>query len=228
VIAVDGPAAAGKTTVAGELARRIHAVFFDTGVIYRALALVALRHGIDPDDASSLAREALSLDLRIEPASVDDGRLADVVVNGKDETWTIRTPEVDRTVSAVSAHPAVRAALLEKQRAIGRGGRVVMVGRDIGSVVMPNADLKVWLEASLDERARRRVIDLERQGMPRTFDDVRVEMQRRDEIDAGRAASPMKPAADAVIIQTDGLTIDQVVEKIVALIDAKRGNGETA
>lgn len=228
MIAVDGPAAAGKTTVAGELARRIHAVFFDTGVIYRALALVALRHGIDPDDASSLAREALSLDLRIEPASVDDGRLADVVVNGKDETWTIRTPEVDRTVSAVSAHPAVRAALLEKQRAIGRGGRVVMVGRDIGSVVMPNADLKVWLEASLDERARRRVIDLERQGMPRTFDDVRAEMQRRDEIDAGRAASPMKPAADAVIIQTDGLTIDQVVEKIVALIDAKRGNGETA
>ncbi|MGA7672973.1 MAG: (d)CMP kinase [Nitrolancea sp.] len=228
MIALDGPAAAGKTTVASELARRIHAILFDTGVIYRALALVALRDGIGQDDAVSLAREASALDLRVKPASLQDGRLADVIVNGQDETWAIRTPDVDRSVSAVSAHPSVRAALLEKQRAIGRQGRVVMVGRDIGTVVMPNADLKVWLEASIDERARRRAIDLERQGTPRPFNDVRVEMKRRDEIDAGRAASPMKPADDAVVIQTDGRSIDEVVEMIVALIHARPGGGETS
>ncbi len=226
MIAVDGPAAAGKTTVASEVARRLHAIFFDTGVIYRALALVALRHNISPTDAESLSREAASLDLRIEPASIDDGRMADVVVNGRDETWAIRTPEVDRTVSAVSAHPAVRAALLEKQRAIGRQGRVVMVGRDIGTVVMPNADLKLWLEASLDERARRRVLDLDRQGIRQTFDDVRAEMGRRDEIDARRAASPMKPAVDAKVIKTDGLTIDEVIELIVSLVNRNAGTGE--
>ena len=226
MIAVDGPAAAGKTTVASELARRIDAIFFDTGVIYRALALVALRHHIDPNDAQSLAREASSLDLRIDPASMDDGRLADVIVNGRDETWAIRTPDVDRTVSAISAHPSVRAALLEKQRAIGRRGRVVMVGRDIGTVVMPNADVKIWLEASLDERARRRTSDLERQGALRTFEDVRAEMQRRDAMDAGRTASPMKPADDAIVVLTDGLTIDQVVEKLVSLVDSSTGSGD--
>ncbi len=227
MIAVDGPAAAGKTTVASDLARRIHAIFFDTGVIYRALALVALNHHIDPSDAQSLAREAASLDLRIDPASMDDGRFADVIVNGRDETWAIRTPEVDRTVSAISAHPSVRAALLEKQRAIGRRGRVVMVGRDIGTVVMPNADVKIWLEASIDERARRRASDLERQGTCRTFEDVRAEMQQRDAMDAGRAASPMKPADDAIVVPTDGLTINQVVEKLVSLVDSSTGSGDT-
>jgi cytidylate kinase len=226
VIAIDGPAAAGKTTVADRLARRIDALFFDTGVIYRALALLASEQGIDPDDADRLTEAARTLPVSIASPSVDDGRTSDVCLGERDVTWLIRSPEVDRVVSAISAHENVRAALLELQRCIGRSGRVVMVGRDIGTVVMPDADLKIWLDASLDERARRRTLDLERLGTPRTFEDVRAEMSDRDKIDAGRAVAPMKPADDAVVIVTDGLTIDQVVDRIVALLSEQTGAGD--
>lgn len=214
VIAIDGPAAAGKSTVASRLANQIDALFLDTGVIYRALTLAALEQGVAPDDAAALARLAAVLPLRVTAPTVDDGRQCDVLLGEHDVTTAIRTPDVDRSVSAVSAHPNVRAALLDLQREIGRSGRVVMVGRDIGTIVMPDADLKIWLEASIDERARRRALDLERAGKAHDVDAVRVDLLARDQFDAGRSSAPMIRAADAIVVETDGLTIDQVVERI--------------
>lgn len=225
VIAIDGPAAAGKTTVASELARRIDALMFDTGVVYRALALASLEADVEPDNERRLTELASNLPIRVEQPSVDDGRTCNVLLDRRDVTWAIRSPEIDRIVSAVSAHAAVRTALIDLQRAIGRRGRVVMVGRDIGTVVMPDADLKIWLDASLDERARRRVLDLERLGRPTSFEDVRAEMAARDRFDARRAIAPMRPAEDAVIITTDGLTVDEVVDRIIALLESERGIG---
>ncbi len=218
VVAMDGPAAAGKSTVARELARRIDALLFDTGVIYRALALLSLERGIDPSDAVQLATAAEHMPVRVEPATCEDGRACDVWLDSRDVTWAIRAPEVDRVVSAVSAHREVRDALLQVQRDIGHHGRVVMVGRDIGTVVMPDADLKIWLDASLGERARRRVLDLARLGKPHDFEEVRRDMATRDGIDSDRAVSPMKPAPDAVTVNTDGLTVEQVVDRIVGLL----------
>jgi cytidylate kinase len=218
IIAIDGPAAAGKSTVASRLASRIDALFLDTGVIYRALTLAALEQDIAVDDAASLAHLAASLPLRVTPPTVSDGRQCDVWLDERDVTWATRAPEVDRSVSAVAAHPEVRAALLDLQRELGRSGRVVMVGRDIGTVVMPDADLKIWLEASVDERARRRARDLERAGKPHDVDQVRADLLARDRIDAGRSAAPMTRATDAIVVVTDGLSIDEVVERILDLL----------
>jgi cytidylate kinase len=222
VIAIDGPAAAGKSTVASQLAHRLNALFLDTGVIYRTLTFVALERGVDPNDAARLAAIAESLPIRVTPPSQDDGRQSDVWIGDRDITWAIRSPEVDRAVSAVSSHREVRDALLELQRMIGQSGRVVMVGRDIGTVVMPDADLKIWLEASVDERARRRAGDLERAGKPHAFEHVRDELVARDRFDAGRDVAPMEPAADAVIVETDGLTVEQVVERILEILAESR------
>ena len=225
VIAIDGPAAAGKSTVASQLAHRLNALFLDTGVIYRTLAFVALERGVDVNDARRLAAIAESLPMRVTPPSQNDGRQSDVWIDDRDITWAIRSPEVDRSVSAVSAHREVRDALLGLQRMIGQSGRVVMVGRDIGTVVMPDADLKIWLEASIDERARRRARDLERAGKPHEFERVRDELDARDRFDAGRSVAPMAPAADAIVVETDGLTVDQVVERIMDILaESRRGH----
>jgi cytidylate kinase len=220
VVAIDGPAAAGKTTVASKAARRLDALYFDTGAVYRALTLAALEHGIPPGDALRLAGLARRLRIEVRSPSHDDGRLYDVWLEGRDVTWAIRSPEVDRAVSEVSAHPAVRRELLGVQRRIGRSGRVVMTGRDVGTVVMPDADVKIWLDASLEERARRRQAELTGRGTPRDLVDVRWEMAERDRFDATRATSPMRPAEYAVVIQTDPLTIGQVVDRVVALATA--------
>lgn len=217
VIAIDGPAAAGKTAVGSAVARRLDALYFDTGVVYRALTQAALERQVDPNDGLRLAGLAATLEITVAPPSQQDGRLYDVRLEGQDVTWAIRAAEVDRNVSAVSAHPAVRRALLGVQRRIGRSGRVVMAGRDIGTVVMPNADLKVWLDASLDERARRRQQELARRGLDRPLEEIREEMERRDRLDAGRASAPMRVAPDAVVIDTDGRSIAQVVDEIVRL-----------
>ena len=222
VIAIDGPAAAGKSTVASQLARRLNALFLDTGVIYRTLAYIALQRGVDANDGGRLAAIAESLPMRVTPASQGDGRQYDVWFGDRDITWAIRTPEVDRTVSAVSAHREVRAALLGLQRMLGKSGRVVMVGRDIGTVVLPDADLKIWLEASIDERARRRASDLERAGKPHDFEQVRGDLVARDRFDAERAASPMERAPDAVVVESDGLTVEQVVERILEILAETR------
>lgn len=211
--------------MASAAARRLDALFFDTGVVYRALTLAALEYGVPPEDALRLAGLAAQLDIRVTPPSRQDGRFYDVWLEGRDVTEEIRSAAVDRAVSVVAAHPAVRRALLDVQRRIGRSGRVVMTGRDIGTVVMPDADLKIWLDASPEERARRRQRDLARQGIHRSVEEIMEELARRDRLDAERPVAPMAPARDAVVIVTDGRTVDEVVDEIVRLAEGKRARG---
>jgi cytidylate kinase len=214
-IAIDGPAAAGKSTIGEIVATRLDAVYFDTGILYRALTVLAHDSGVDIHDARLLAELAQAMDVRVERSSVADGRQVDVVVNGIDITARLRSAAVDRDVSIVSAHAEVRRALLDHQRQIGRSGAVVMVGRDIGTVVMPDAELKVFLDASPEERARRRLAQLERSGVDADAGTVLSDMRRRDHIDSDRDVAPLRPAADALVVDTDHLTIDQVVDAIV-------------
>ena len=221
VVAIDGPGGAGKSTVAAEVARRIGGLYFDTGVVYRALALVALENGVALDDEAELARLARELRIRVTPPSEQDGRLYDVWLDGRDVTWAIRTPEIDRAASQVAAHREVRSALLGLQREIGRSGRVVMAGRDIGTVVMPDAPVKVWLDASLEERARRRQRDLAARGVVVSLEDVKAELAERDRRDAERAVAPMRPAEDAVVIDTDGRSIEDVVRLVIKVIEER-------
>jgi cytidylate kinase len=202
-IAIDGPAAAGKSTVGAEVARRLDGVYFDTGLLYRAVTLAALRAGVAADDAPRLAQLAAAMQVDVRRPSMDDGRQSDVLLDGVDVTWELRAPEVDRTVSEVSAHPLVRAALLDKQRRIGRSGLVVMVGRDIGSVVLPDADLKVYLDASPEERARRRCAQLREAGKPADYATLLADIRRRDEVDSQRAVSPLRVPDGALVVDSD-------------------------
>ncbi len=215
-IAIDGPAAAGKSTVGEIVARKIDGIYFDTGLLYRALTLLALEHDIAPSDAPALTELASSMDIQIGRPTIDDGRQVDVRLNGRDVTHLLRTPAIDRSVSAVSAHADARLALLEQQRRIGRSGRVVMVGRDIGTVVLPDAELKIYLDASAEERARRRCMQLEEAARPQSYEDVLADMIRRDRLDSERDVAPLVPAADAIVIDSDRLTIEEVADIIVA------------
>jgi cytidylate kinase len=227
VIAIDGPGAAGKSTVAVEVAERLDALLFDTGALYRVATLLALRTGTPIADGEALARLAAGAAIELRPATVDDGRTSDVLLDGEDVTWAIRTPEIDASVSEVSAHLAVREALLDVQRAIADGIGAVLVGRDIGSVVIPDAGLKIYLDASAEERARRRYLDMRRLGIDITFPAILEDLQRRDEYDAGRAVSPLRKADDAIAIVTDGRDVDDIVREIVTLARA-RGIGAGA
>ena len=219
VVAIDGPAAAGKTTVAESLATRLGALFFDTGLLYRAATLRTLRAGVDPADGPAISALLRSCDIAIEPPTAHDGRTSDVLIDGEDVTPLLRTPQIDRHVSAVSAHPVVRDVLLPIQRRIAGRGRVVMVGRDIATVVVPDAGVKVYLDASDEERARRRHRELVGRGLDIPVDDVLAELRRRDTADAGRDASPLRRADDAVVVESDGKTIDQVAEEIAHIAE---------
>lgn len=219
MVAIDGPAAAGKTTVAERLAERIGALFFDTGLLYRAATLLALRAGVDPGDGPAIAGLLRSCDIAIRPPSVADGRTSDVLIAGEDATPLLRTPEIDRHVSAVSAHPVVRDELLPIQRRIAGQGRVVMVGRDIATVVVPDAGVKVYLDASDAERARRRHRELVLRGLDVPADVVLAELRRRDVADASRASSPLRRADDAVVVDSDGKTVDEVTEEIAGIAE---------
>ena len=220
-IAVDGPAASGKSTIAELLAQALGYLYFDTGVMYRAVTLAALRQlqAVTDERVVTLLAETVHIDVR-EP-SQDDGRKSDVLLDGVDITWEIRAPEVDANVSVVSAYPGVRVAMTEQQRRIGKRGRVVMVGRDIGTVVLPDADLKVYMDASVEERARRRFDEVRQRGEAADYEAILASMRRRDEIDSTRKVAPLRPADDAVIVSTDGLSIEQVLEKIQALVKAR-------
>lgn len=220
-IAIDGPAASGKSTVGARLAHRLGYLYFDTGVMYRAVTWAALDRGVAIDDEEAITRLAEELEIRVLRPTLDDGRQYTVLADGRDITWDIRSPEVNQGVSPVSTYLGVRRALTARQRAIGADGGVVMVGRDIGTVVLPEAEIKVYLDASLHERARRRHLEDLRRGKASDMAEVIRDLRRRDRIDSTRAAAPLRPADDAIILDSTNLTADQVVERIVALVGAR-------
>lgn len=214
VIAIDGPAAAGKSTVARELADSLDVLLFDTGALYRCVTLKAVQNNVDLEDEKAIAKIARKAKIKFKEPSVEDGRAADVILDGEDVTWAIRQSEVDANVSMVAAYPAVREALLDAQRDNADGKAVVMVGRDIGTVVTPKAGTKIYLDATVEERARRRYHDMRRQGEDLDFALVLDELRERDFKDSTRAIAPLKAADDAVRIKTDGLDVDEIVGQI--------------
>lgn len=218
-IAIDGTAASGKSTVGSLLAEHLGYVFFDTGIMYRAVTWAALEQGVAINDEEGLARLAEETFIDVELPSVEDGRRYTVRVNGRDVTWDIRKPEVDAAVSPVSAYPGVREALTAQQRRIGNRGHIVMVGRDIGTVVLPEAGLKVFLDATPHERARRRYLEMTSRGANVPFEDVLEAVLWRDEYDSGRAIAPLSQADDAVYIDTTHLTVAEVLSKILSILE---------
>jgi cytidylate kinase len=217
-IALDGPAASGKSTVGVLVARELDYLFFDTGVMYRAITLVALEAGVSVFDEEGCSRLAEETVIDVQPPSVDDGRLTDVLIDGVDKSWDIRTPDVDANVSEVSVYAGVRTALTVQQRRIGIRGRVIMVGRDIGTVVMPDAVLKIYLDASAEERARRRHQERIDRGEESDFQQVLAVVQKRDQIDSGREVAPLRAASDAVVVNSDQMSIEQVFDAIMELV----------
>ena len=217
-IAIDGPAGAGKSTIGALAAERLGYLFLDTGAMYRAVALAASRRGIDPDDADTLSELARTARITIGPPTKQDGRAYTVLLDGSDVTWEIRSAEIDRIVSQVARVPAVRDAMVQQQRALAGQSRVVMVGRDIGTVVLPTADRKIFLTASASERARRREEELASRGERRARQELLHEILRRDQLDTERAVSPLKAADDAVVVQTDGLSVREALDKVLAAI----------
>jgi CMP/dCMP kinase len=213
VITMDGPGGAGKTAVGRRLARELGYRFLDTGVLYRAVTLKALEAGLDLSDAEALA--GLAHDMRIELGQRDDGSTT-IVVDGEDVTARLRDPEIDRNVSIVSPVFGVRQAVLKLQRELAKEGGIVMVGRDIGTVVLPEAPVKFYLDASTEERARRRVAELSAGGVERPFDEVHAELADRDRRDTQREHSPLMPAADAEVVNTDALSEEQVFQLVFA------------
>jgi cytidylate kinase len=220
-IAIDGTVASGKSTIGGLLAERLGYTYLDTGAMYRAVTWIALQRGMDIADEEAITALAQSIEINITLPAVDDGRQYTVYANGQDVTWQIRRPEVDANVSPVSAYPGVRKALTEQQRRIGRRGRIVMVGRDIGTVVLPEADLKIYLDATVEERACRRYWEILERGEEADYEEVLASMRRRDKIDSEREAAPLRPADDAIIIDTTELSIAEVLTKAEKLIWAK-------
>ncbi len=217
IIAIDGPAASGKSTLGGLLARRLGYLYFDTGVMYRAVTWVALQRGVDIADEAAVTALARTLCIDVTPPTADDGRQYTVLADGQDVTWHIRRPEVDANVSPVSAYPGVREALTAQQQRIARRGSIVMVGRDIGTVVLPEADLKLYLDACVEERARRRYREVLARGQSAQYEVVLAAMRRRDHIDSNREAAPLRPAADAVVIDSSLMSIEEVLAKMLSL-----------
>ncbi len=217
IIALDGPAASGKSTLGRSVADALGFLFFDTGVMYRAITWIALQHDMDLSNESAVVSLAQTAQIDIRPPSKNDGRACDVLIGDKDVTWDMRDGSVDANVSVVSAYAGVRKALSEQQRRIGLRGKVIMVGRDIGTVVLPEADLKIYLDASAEERARRRYDEIIARGEQANYDEILRKVIERDRIDSTRAVAPLRPAEDAVIIDSDKLTAEQVLTRVMEL-----------
>jgi cytidylate kinase len=217
-IAIDGPAASGKSTVGQALARRLGCLYFDTGVMYRAVTWAALDRSIAVEHEAAVTALAEALDIEVTEATVDDGRQYTVLADGVDITWAIRKRAVDANVSPVSAYAGVRRALVAQQRRVATGRAVVMVGRDIGTVVLPDADLKIYLDATVEERARRRWRQLRERGKAADWQEVLDMMRRRDRIDSSRDVAPLRAAEDAVVIDTTNLSVEEVVDEAERLV----------
>lgn len=217
IIAIDGPAASGKSTLGKNLARSLGYLFFDTGVMYRAVTWMVLQQNLDVYDEVAVTSLTLDIQIDVKPPSKDDGRACDVLVDGRDITWDTRRKEVEGIVSIVSTYAGVRKELAAQQRRIGLRGKVVMVGRDIGTVVLPEADLKIYLDASAEVRARRRYDELVERGIPASYEDILANVIGRDKIDSTRAVAPLVAARDAIILDSDKMDIDQVFAYVETL-----------
>ena len=219
IVAIDGPSGAGKGTVARAVAERLGYRHVDTGAMYRAVAWKALHEGADVADESAVTR--------IAERAVFDLAQGRVVIDGHDVAAAIRTPDIDRAAAAVARHPAVRRVLVARQRALGETGAVVMEGRDIGTVVFPAADVKIYLDASPEERARRRAADpAHTSSQQPQLSDVATALAERDKSDSTRAVSPLALAADAIVIDTTGIPIESVVEQVLALVSSRASRRE--
>ena len=214
VIAIDGPVGAGKSTVAKLVAQKLGYLYVDTGAMYRAVALKALRLGMDINDPIVMAMLAEATDIQLRQQ--DDGSVR-VFLDGEDVTEAIRTPEVSEASSIVSAHEGVRKVLAERQKAMAELGGVVMEGRDIQTVISPDAEVKIFLTASLEERAKRKWLELQQKGISVSYEEVLYEVKERDERDKSRAIAPLRKAPDAVEIDTTKMTPEEVADKIVEL-----------
>lgn len=214
-IAIDGPSGAGKSTLARSIAAKLEYLYVDTGAIYRTIGLYALEHGVDPKDEAAVTATLPNIQVGLEYG--EDG-LQHMLLNGRDVTKDIRLPDVSLYASAVSAHPPVRAFLLEMQRKLARENNVIMDGRDIGTVVLPDADVKVFLTATAAERAHRRCLELEQRGTPQPFEKVLAEIEERDYNDSHRATAPLRQAEDAVLLDTTELDFAQSEAAMMKLI----------
>lgn len=216
IIAIDGPVAVGKSTVGKLVARKLEYRFVDTGTMYRALTWKALQQKIPLDDEVALARMSAETGFQLTSTSGNPGE-DNILMDGQDVSGEIRTPPVEKSVSIVSRVPQLRQSLVRHQRRIAHEGRLVMAGRDIGTVVLTQAELKIFMVASPQERARRRYEELLAQGEKVDYTDILADLQSRDDMDSHRQVSPLKPAADAIMLETEGLTAEQVADKIYAL-----------
>lgn len=217
-VAVDGPSGAGKSTLSKAVARELGIVYVDTGAIYRTIGYYIFSHGIDPKDASAVA--AVLPQIRVDMRYSEDG-LQHMLLCGEDVTDKIRLPEISMYASAVSAIPAVRDYLLEMQRDMARRSSVIMDGRDIGTVVLPDAEVKIFLSADVRVRAQRRTAELEQRGTPKPYDEVLKEMEQRDWADSHRSAAPLRPAEDAVLVDTTDMDFQQSKDAILQVIRRK-------
>ena len=214
-VAIDGPSGAGKSTLAKALAKELGFVYVDTGAIYRSVGYFAFQRGIEAGDSGAV--EALLPEIHLEMVYGEDG-LQHMILNGKDVTKEIRLPEISMYASKVSAIPAVRAFLLEMQRDMARKHSVIMDGRDIGTVVLPEADIKIFLTATAEDRAHRRFLELQERGTPQPYEKLLSEMRERDANDAARAAAPLRAAEDAVFLDTTGNTFQQSFDLLLRTI----------
>lgn len=221
-ITIDGPAASGKSTLGAALAKQLGYLYFDTGVMYRAVTLAVFQHKIDIHDEAAVTALAQSIRIEVTSPHTLDGRQYTVWLDSQDVTWNLRGPEIDANVSIPSAYTNVRHAMVAQQRRIAERGNVVMVGRDIGTVVLPDADLKIYLDASVEERARRRHNELLAREQPSDYAEVLAKMQQRDMLDSSRAASPLRPAPDAIIIDSTNKPVETVLAELEHIIADRR------